>query len=257
MPNSLNSPSSGVGVEVTVVIPAFNEATRLPSTLNKIVNYLSARPQTFEVIVVDDGSTDDTASIVEKKHQLSETVRLIKNPGNRGKGYAVRNGMLHAAGQYLVFSDSDLSSPIEDIDLLLSPLQKGYDVVLGSRALRPEWIYPRQPFSRQLVGRVFNYCVRGVTFLAIQDTQCGFKGFRRDAAQTIFSRQRLTGFGFDVELAYLTRKYGFRLLEVPVHWSNDLASKVHPFRDGPKMFLDLLRIRLNDWKGQYKDTAST
>ncbi|OFV95942.1 MAG: hypothetical protein A3F68_09335 [Acidobacteria bacterium RIFCSPLOWO2_12_FULL_54_10] len=257
MSNSISSTTSGVGVAVSVVVPAFNEAERLPSTLNKIVDFLAARPYSYEVIVVDDGSTDATASIVEKIYQQSGTVRLIKNPGNRGKGYAVRNGMLHAAGQYLVFSDSDLSTPIEDIDLLLSPLQKGYDVVIGSRALRPDWIYPRQPLSRQLVGRVFNYCVRGVTFLAIQDTQCGFKGFRRDAAQAIFSRQRLTGFGFDVELAYLARKYGFRLLEVPVHWSNDLATKVHPFRDGPRMFLDLLRIRWNDWSGQYKDTLST
>jgi len=255
MSNSISSPTTGVGVALSVIVPAYNEAERLPSTLSKIVEHLSTRPQTFEVIVVDDGSTDVTASIVEKYYQQSGKVRLIKNPGNRGKGYAVRNGMLHASGQYLIFSDSDLSTPVEDIDLLLSPLQRGYDVVIGSRALRPEWIYPRQPLSRQLVGRIFNLCIRGVTFLEVHDSQCGFKGFRRDAAKMIFSRQKLTGFGFDVEIAYLARKYGFRLLEVPVHWSNNLASKVHPFRDGPLMFLDLLRILWNNWSGQYNDDS--
>jgi glycosyltransferase involved in cell wall biosynthesis len=178
-------------------------------------------------------------------------VRILLNPGNRGKGYAVRNGMLNAAGEYLLFTDADLSTPIAELDRLLDPLRDGYDVAFGSRALKPEWVSPRQPPSRQIAGKIFNLFVRSLAGLDFRDTQCGFKAFRKSAGQAIFSRQTIPGFGFDVEILYLARKLGLRTIEVPVHWANDTRSKVSALRDGQRMFADLLRIRRNDWAGKY------
>ena len=242
-------------VFLSVVIPVYNEASRIPSTLRRVLEYLERRPETCEVVVVDDGSADDTVALVEKVCQEERSVRLLRNPGNCGKGYAVRNGMGQARGEYLLFSDADLSAPIAELDRLLEPLQSGYDVVIGSRALRPEWIHPRQTRLREVAGRTFNVCTRGITSLDFRDTQCGFKAFRRRAAQAIFSCQKIPGFGFDVEVLYLARKFGYRVLEVPVHWSHDTRTKMHPFRDGPRMFLDLLRIRWNDRSGRYNSPA--
>ncbi|MBI4460401.1 MAG: glycosyltransferase family 2 protein [Acidobacteria bacterium] len=243
--------SSHRGVALSVVFPVYNEALRIPSTLRHVLEYLDQGRSNYEILVVDDGSTDDTAAIVEKVGQETSTVRLLRNPGNCGKGYAIRNGMLQARGEVLLFSDADLSTPIAELDRLLEPLQSGYDVAIGSRALRPEWIHPRQSLLREAAGRTFNLCVRAVTSLNFQDTQCGFKAFRRQAAQAIFSRQQVPGFGFDVEVLYLARKFGYRVLEVPIHWSNDARTKVRPFRDGTRMFFDLWRVRFNDWSGKY------
>jgi len=205
------------------------------------------------VIVVDDGSQDGTPEVVSRVSREMGVVRLIRNPGNRGKGYAVRNGMLSAAGEYLLFSDADLSTPITELDRLIGPLKDGYDVAVGSRALKPEWVSPRQPPSRQLAGKMFNLFVRTLTALEFRDTQCGFKAFRRSAGRAIFTRQTIPGFGFDVEVLYVARKLGFKTVEVPVHWSNDTRSKVSALRDGRRMFADLLRIRRNDWAGRYDE----
>ncbi|MBI1955839.1 MAG: glycosyltransferase family 2 protein [Acidobacteria bacterium] len=242
-------------MHLSVVIPVYNEASRIPSMLRQVLEYLEGRKDHYEIVVVDDGSTDETVAVVENMCREAPPVRLLRNPGNCGKGYAVRNGMVQARGEYLLFTDADLSAPIAELDRLLEPLKSGYDVVIGSRALRPEWIHPRQPPLREAAGRMFNVCVRGITSLDFQDTQCGFKAFQRQAAQAIFSCQKISGFGFDVEVLYLARKFGYRVLEVPVHWSNDARTKVHPFRDGPRMFLDLLRIRWNDWSGRYSSPA--
>ncbi|MBI3896633.1 MAG: glycosyltransferase family 2 protein [Acidobacteria bacterium] len=242
-------------ISLSVVIPVYNEAARIPATLRQVLECLERRKESYEVVVVDDGSMDDTVALVEQMCRESSPVRLLRNPGNCGKGYAIRNGMLQARGEYLLFTDADLSAPITEMDRLLEPLQSGYDVVIGSRVLQPEWVHPRQSPMREAAGRLFNVCVRGITSLDFQDTQCGCKAFRREATQAIFSRQKISGFGFDVEVLYLARKFGYRTLEVPIHWSNDTRTKVHPFRDGPRMFLDLLRIRRNDWSGKYNSPA--
>lgn len=241
---------------LSVVIPVYNEMARIVFTLNQVLQFLRSRPEPGEVVVVDDGSTDQTAQVVEQVCRENPAARLLRNPGNCGKGYAVRNGMLDARGEYLLFTDADLSSPITEVDRLLEPLRSGYDVVFGSRALKPEWVFPRQPWPRQAAGKTFNLFVRGLAGLPFHDTQCGFKAFRREAAQAIFSRQTIPGFGFDVEILFIARKLGYRALETPVHWANDTRTKVRPFRDGSRMFGDLLRIRWNDWRGKYRSQES-
>ena len=243
----------GTQIGLTIVIPAYNETSRIVSALEQVLPFVQARPETCEVLIVDDGSTDDTAEIVEQASRQSGPVRLLRNPENRGKGFAVRNGVLNANGEYLLFTDADLSTPITEVDRLLEPLKSSYDVVFGSRALKPEWVYPRQPWTRQAAGKMFNLFVRSLAGLDFRDTQCGFKAFRREAAQAIFSKQTIPGFAFDVEVLYLARKLGYQALEVPVHWANDTRSQLRPFRDGPRMFVDLLRIRRNDWTGKYDE----
>ena len=241
---------------LSVVIPVYNETSRIAPALELVLQFVRSRSESCEVVIVDDGSTDETARMVERVCRETPVVRLLQNPGNCGKGYAVRNGMLDARGEYLLFTDADLSSPITEADRLLEPLKNDYDVAFGSRALKPEWVYPRQPWLRQTAGKTFNLFVRSLTALPFGDTQCGFKAFRREAARAIFSRQTIPGFGFDVEILYLARKLGYRTLEVPVHWADDTRTKVRPFRDGRRMFGDLLRIRWNDWKGKYGEVGN-
>ena len=241
---------------LSVVIPVYNEAFRIPSALRQVLEYLERRGESHEVLVVDDGSTDDTAERVAEVCRETPAVRSLRHPANQGKGFAVRNGMLNARGEYLLFTDADLSSPMTEAERLLEPLRGGYDVVIGSRALQPEWISPRQPWLRETAGKTFNLFVRALTFLPFHDTQCGFKAFRREAARAVFSCQTIPGFGFDVEILYLARKFGYRVLETPVHWGNDVRTKVHPLRDGQRMFLDLLRIRWKDWRGKYRSQES-
>jgi len=215
-------------LDLSIVIPAYNESSRIVSTLKDILEFVQRREETCEVLVVDDGSTDDTVDVIAGLSQDAPLVRLLRNPGNRGKGYAVQNGMLHARGEYLLFSDADLSTPIAELDRLLDPLKSGFDVVLGSRALKPEWVSPRQPWSRQVARKIFNLLVGSLGGVDFRDTQCGFKAFRGKAGRATFSRQTIPGFGFDVEVLYLARKLGYRTLEVPVHWANDTRSKVRP-----------------------------
>jgi glycosyltransferase involved in cell wall biosynthesis len=241
---------------LSIVIPVYNETSRIAPTLDLVLRFVQSRSEICEVLIVDDGSTDETAHMVERVCRETPVVRLLRNPGNCGKGYAVRNGMLDARGEYLLFTDADLSSPITEADRLLEPLKDSYDVAFGSRALKPEWVSPRQPWLRQTAGKTFNLFVRSLTALSFGDTQCGFKAFRRDAARAIFSRQTIPGFGFDVEILYLARKLGYRTLEVPVHWANDTRTKVRPFRDGWRMFGDLLQIRWNDWNGKYREVGN-
>lgn len=244
-------PRPPAAVSLSVVIPAYNESFRVPSTLPQILRYLESRPETYEVVVVDDGSTDDTARLVEQVCANQPAVRLVRHWTNCGKGFAVRTGMLAAHGEYRLFSDADLSAPITETDRLLEPLREGYDIVIGSRALRREWITVHQSWFRETAGRFFNFCIRRITGLEFHDTQCGFKVFRREAAQVIFPAQKITGFGFDVEMLYLARKFGFRALEVPVHWAHSEDTKVSLWRHSLPMFWDLLRIRWNDWRGKY------
>lgn len=235
----------------SIVIPAYNEEERLGANLEQVLRYLSAQRWQAEVIVVNDGSRDNTADLVRGFAIADPRVRLVENPGNRGKGYSVRHGMLEARGEVIVFSDADLSSPIEEIPKLLAPLSAGADIAIGSRWLRAELQTQRQSLHRQLLGRIFNLCQRVILGLRFKDTQCGFKAFTRRVAQTILPLQRIERWGFDPEILFLARKFGFRIEEVPVRWGHSGGTRINPLVDGAKMFLELLRVRWNDLTGKY------
>jgi dolichyl-phosphate beta-glucosyltransferase len=235
----------------SIVIPAYNESSRLGASLERILSYIAARGWAAEVIVVNDGSTDDTAEIVRRLAQNNFALRLVENPGNRGKGYSVRNGMLQAAGQIVIFSDADLSSPIEEAPKLLQALADGADVAIGSRWLRAELQTQRQPLHRQLFGRVFNLLLRITLGLQFKDTQCGFKAFQQRAVHKIFPLQKIERWGFDPEILFLARKFGFRVQEVPVAWAHSGGTRIHPLIDGSRMFWEMLRIRWYDLSGSY------
>ncbi len=234
------------------VIPAYNESERLAVSLPKIFDHIRKLDQPCEIIVVNDGSTDDTADVVRRFMRLGPDLRLVENPGNRGKGYSVRNGMLHAQGEMMLFSDADLSSPIYEADKLFAALEQGADVAIGSRWLRAELQTERQPWYRQLYGRLFNLALRITLGLKYRDTQCGFKAFTRSAVQTVFTRQRIERWGFDPELLFLADKYKLRTVEVPVEWAHDHRSKISPLRDGIRMGMEMLAVRWNDLKGLYR-----
>lgn len=235
---------------LSVVIPAYNEEQRLPATLDRIAAYREESPiPVVEILVVDDGSRDGTAALVESRQGL---VRLVRNPGNRGKGYAVRNGMLAAKGEWILSTDADLSAPIEELGKLVAAARRENAVVaIGSRALDRKLVKVHQPMMREVSGRAFNLAMRMVTGLPFRDTQCGFKLFRRDAAKNIFSRQVEEGFSFDVEDLVIARVLGLRSIEVPVEWSNVEGTKVS-LTQGMKSFADLVRIRSRAVRGNYK-----
>lgn len=235
----------------SIIIPAYNESERLPASLDKILAYISQQGWKAEVIVVNDGSRDSTADVVRQYAAAHPIVRLVENPGNRGKGYAVRNGMSQAKGDILLFSDADLSSPIYEADKLLRALAQGADIAIGSRWLDADLQTQRQPFYRQISGRVFNLLLRIVLGLKEKDTQCGFKAFTRRAGQAIFPLQRIERWGFDPEILYIAKQFGFKTAEVPVEWANDERSKISPLRDGTRMFLELCKIRWNALRGRY------
>ena len=239
---------------ISIVIPAYNEEQRLGPTLTAILSFLSQRPTRFaEVLVVDDGSRDGTARIVEQFSAAHPQIRLLRNPGNRGKGYSVRHGVLESRGEWILFTDADLSAPIEELDKLFDAVRRTHaDIAIGSRALERSLIQVHQSWFRETAGRMFNLFLRLLTGLPFLDTQCGFKLYRRQAAQEIFRRQRLERFGFDAEVLYIARRLGFRCVEVPVRWSHSPGTKVSMLRDSLDMFLDLLRIRWNDLLGRYR-----
>ena len=238
-------------IAYSIVIPAYNEGTRLRATLEKVLAYVSAQGWSAEVIVVNDGSRDNTADLVREFAAKDPVLRLVENPGNRGKGYAVRNGMLNARGEIVVFSDADLSSPGEEMPKLLAALASGADIAIGSRWLRAELQTQRQSLLRQLFGRIFNALNRIILGLQFKDTQCGFKAFTRRAAQTILPLQRIERWGFDPEILFLARKFGFRVEEVAVLWGHSGETRIHPLRDGTRMFWEMVRIRWYDLTGKY------
>jgi len=203
------------------------------------------------VIVVNDGSRDSTPAIVREWAQRSPIVRLVENLSNRGKGYSVRHGMLEARGEVLLFTDADLSSPIYEAEKLVTAIKQGADIAIGSRWLRSELQTERQPFYRQLLGRVFNLLLRIILGMRFKDTQCGLKAFTAPAAQAIFPRQRIERWGFDPELLFLARKAGLVIAEVPVEWAHDARSKINLVLDGFWMFIELLHIRWYDLSGKY------
>jgi dolichyl-phosphate beta-glucosyltransferase len=235
----------------SIVIPAYNEGQRLAPSLEKVLAYVHQQGWDAEVIVVNDGSRDNTAEIVREFAAKDPLLRLVENPGNRGKGYAVKNGMLSARGEIIVFSDADLSSPIEEMPKLLEALEAGADIAIGSRWLRSELQIHRQSLHRQLFGRVFNGLNRVILGLKFRDTQCGFKAFTRQAAQMILPLQQIERWGFDPEILFLARKFGLRVDEVAVRWGHVGGTRINPLLDGARMFQEMVRIRWNDLSSKY------
>jgi glycosyltransferase involved in cell wall biosynthesis len=237
---------------LSIIIPAYNEEKRLPGTLRTICEFLSKRDWSFyEIIVVDDGSKDGTVAAAEKFQHRPHPIRILRNPGNRGKGYAVRHGMLEAGGEWLLFTDADLSAPIEELDKLFAAVSDSVPIAIGSRALDRSLIGVHQSVFRERAGQFFNLAMRAALRLDIHDTQCGFKLFRRDAARAIFSRQLLERFSFDAEVLFIARKLGLRAAEVPVRWNNVEGTKVSMW-SGARSFLDLVTIRWNAVRGLYR-----
>lgn len=241
------------GVSLSIVIPAYNEASRLPATLDRVQRYLAARQDAFqEVLVVDDGSRDGTARIAGDFARTHPEFRLVANPGNRGKGYAVRHGMLAARGEWRLFTDADLSAPIEELDKLLdAAARERAAIVLGSRAVDRKLVGVHQPFLREYSGRVFNLVMRLVTGLPFADTQCGFKLYSAAAAEAVFARQLMDGFSFDVEDLVIAQRLGLRAYECGVRWDNVEGSKV-TLAGGFSSFGDLFRIRARALRGKYR-----
>jgi dolichyl-phosphate beta-glucosyltransferase len=235
----------------SIIIPAYNEGQRITAALDKVLAYIGKQGWNAEVIIVDDGSRDDTPAIVSGYAQRHPEVRLLQNPGNRGKGYSVRHGMLQARGELLLFSDADLSSPIHEATKLFAALAEGAEVAIGSRWLRSELQIERQPFYRQLFGRIFNLHLRILLGLRFKDTQCGFKAFTARAAQTLFPRQKIERWGFDPELLFLARKFGLPVREIAVEWAHDNRSKISYLKDGLHMGTETLRVRWYSLTGKY------
>lgn len=233
-----------MSVDLSIVIPAYNEADRLPATLVAIAAYFARGPRRVEVIVVDDGSQDGTGNLSLPRPATTPNVvwRMLRNPQNRGKGYSVRRGMLESQGQRLLFTDADLSAPIEELPRLEAALELGADIAIGSRS-RQELIKAHQSRFRENAGRIFNRMVRLILGLPFVDTQCGFKLFSRASAQAIFPQQRIERWGFDPELLFLARRYGFHVQEVPVVWAHAAGAKIRLWRDSVHMFVDVLAIR--------------
>jgi dolichyl-phosphate beta-glucosyltransferase len=238
-------------MQYSIIIPAYNESERIGTSLDKVLTFIEKRGWDAEIIVVNDGSRDNTSQIVASYALRHPEVRLIENPGNRGKGYTVRNGMLKAHGNILLFTDADLSSPIYEAEKLFEALRRGADVAIGSRWLQRELQTERQPLYRQLFGRIFNLLLRLILNLKEKDTQCGFKAFTRMAAQEIFPRQHIERWGFDPEIIFLSKRLGLKLVEVPVEWAHDDRSKINPVTDGARMFAEMLKIRWNSLTGVY------
>ncbi len=235
----------------SVVIPAYNESKRIPATLQAVADCVRARGWSAEIIVVDDGSRDSTADVVRAFAARHSEVRLIQNPGNRGKGFSVRNGVLRALGEIVMFTDADLSAPIEEAEGLFAAISAGADIAIGSRWLERTRQTIRQPLYRQFFGRCFNAVTRLVMGLPFADTQCGFKAFTRAAAQTVFQLQTIDRWGFDPEILFIALKRGFRIEEVPVSWAHDERSRISYLKDGMRMLEDIAVVRWNALLGRY------
>ncbi len=237
--------------KISIVIPAFNEAGRIPATLDAVIECVRTQKWDVEIIVVNDGSTDNTAQLVNDIARNAPELRLLENPGNRGKGYAVRNGVLHSLGDVVMFTDSDLSAPIIEAERLFAAIAGGADIAIGSRWLATSRQTHRQPLYRQFFGRCFNAVCRMVMRLPFADTQCGFKAFTRAAAQTVFQLQTIERWGFDPEILFIALKRGFKVQEVPVSWAHDARTRMSYLRDGLQMLKELLIVRWNALTGHY------
>jgi dolichyl-phosphate beta-glucosyltransferase len=236
--------------ELSIIIPAYNEELRLPATLSSIAAYTRSSKRNIEVIVVDDGSRDKTVAVAEQFRNEIPSLRVVSNGENRGKGYSVRHGMQEARGEIVLFTDADLSAPIEEVEKLL-PAMKTNDVAIGSRAMDRSQITVHESPFREFAGIIFNKIVRLILWLPFVDTQCGFKAFRREPCKIIFEQQTIERFGFDPELLYLARHHGLRSVEISVRWGHSPATKVSMMRDSMMMFVDVFVIRWNSITGKY------
>ncbi len=237
--------------KISIVIPAYNESARIESALERVLTCVEERSWDAEVLVVDDGSSDETAAIVQRWMARYPQLQLFENPGNRGKGYSVRNGLLQAAGEIVMFTDADLSAPIEEAELLFRAIDNGAEVAIGSRWLDKQRQTKHQPLYRRFFGRCYNALTRVVMGLPYRDTQCGFKAFRRGAAQCIFPLQTIERWGFDPEILFIAQKLDFRIAEVPVTWGHDERSRISYLRDGSQMLKEMVEIRSNSLRGRY------
>jgi dolichyl-phosphate beta-glucosyltransferase len=236
--------------DLSIIIPAYNEESRLPATLERIAAYLQDSGREAEVLVVDDGSKDGTVAVAEYFQIKIPSLRVVSNGVNRGKGFSVRHGMQEARGRIALFTDADLSAPIEEAGKLIDALEK-FDVAIGSRAMDRSLISVHESAFREFAGIIFNKIVRIILWLPFVDTQCGFKAFRHDPCKIIFEQQRIERFGFDPELLYLARHHGLRAVEIPVRWGHSPATKVSMMRDSIQMFIDVFTIRWNSLMGRY------
>lgn len=237
---------------LSFIVPAYNEEARIGKSLERIFKFLGSQPYASEVIIVDDGSRDRTAAMVEERFGKNPALKLERQPANLGKGKAVQRGMLLGSGKYLFFSDADLSVPIETLPLFLAHLENQSDVAIGTRQKAGAVIEVHQPRHRELMGKVYTWLSNWILGLRVSDFTCGFKGFRREIVRDLFSRQRLGNWSFDAEILYLARQKGYRIAEIPVTWRNDNATKVRLRRDVLTSFLGLVQIRLNDLQGKYQ-----
>ena len=233
---------------ISIVIPAYNEEKRIGRSIKQIVKYLDKKKYSYEVIVVDDGSIDKTIDVVKKAG--NKYVKIIKNKKNMGKGFSVKTGILNAKYPLVLFSDSDLATPIEELDKFMEYI-KSYDIVIASRNLKESNIKVKQPVYRQLMGKTFPLLVNLIALGGFRDTQCGFKLFKTDAAKKIVSLQTFNRFSFDVEILFIAKKLGYKIKEAPVVWIDKEGSKVNPIKDSIKMLIDLFKIRLNNLLGKY------
>lgn len=238
--------------QYSIIVPAYNESARIGATLQQILDYIQRQNWNAEVVVVDDGSRDNTIEVTQQHAASHQALRIVKNPGNQGKGYAVRNGMLQARGRILLFTDADLSSPISEAAKLFAALEQGADVAIGSRWLDPSLQFQRQSKKRQILSRFYNLFLRAVLLFPYRDTQCGFKAFTREAADRIFPLQRINRWGFDPEILYLAHHFRLKVVEVPVAWGHEEGSQLHVWRDGMRMGWDALRIRSYAISGKYR-----
>jgi len=229
-------------VSISIIIPAFNEMRRLPTSLQAIEQFASSRKDIREVIIVDDGSRDATAAVTRTFQHTAIPFHLVTYTRNSGKGYAIRRGVLAAVGSAVLVTDADLSTPITELDKLL-PYLRSNDVVIGSRALNEQLVRVKQAWYRQTMGKTFNWMMRGITGLRFQDTQCGFKLFRGKAARDIFAQATIDRFAYDVEMLMLAARLGYSVTEIPVEWFNSVDSRVRVVRDSTRMFVDILRAR--------------
>lgn len=241
---------------LSIVIPAYNEAARIENALARVLECVERQGWDAEVLVVDDGSRDATPEIVHRWMERYPRLHLIQNNGNRGKGYSVRNGLLQAAGDIVMFTDADLSAPMEEAERLFAAIADGVDVAIGSRWLDKARQTIHQPLYRRFFGRCFNWVTRTVMGLPFKDTQCGFKAFRREAAQVIFRLQRIERWGFDPEILFIARKLGYDIREVPVTWGHDERSRMSYLKDGMKMLEEMAIIRGNSVAGRYDEAIA-
>ena len=240
--------------DLSIIIPSYNEESRLPATLERIAAYLSTHGRETEVLVVDDGSKDGTAAVAESLRDKIPSLRVISNGVNRGKGYSVRRGIQEARGRIALFTDADLSAPIEEAGKLIDGLETN-DLAIGSRAMDRSLITVHESPFREFAGIIFNKLVRSILWLPFVDTQCGFKAFRRERCGVIFEQQTIERFGFDPELLYLARRHGLRAVEIPVRWGHSPATKVSMLHDSIQMFIDVFTIRWNSLRGRYPRKA--